>query len=130
MYADFSVAESFSDFSSKSITIKTNFIVDSTTVTPDTVKLFITKDGKNNPISDYTLSSESKTIKIELLDYPDENDEYYIYVNGVRDRLGREFKYPYRQTISFSPNIGQTSLQKSVTTLALPPIDFCSKDSP
>ena len=105
MYADFSVAESFSDFSSKSITIKTNFIVDSTTVTPDTVKLFITEDGKNNLISDYTLSSESKTIKIELLDYPDENDEYYIYVNGVRDRLGREFKYPYRQKISFSPNI-------------------------
>ena len=105
MYADFSVTESFSDFSSKSITIKTNFIVDDTTVTPETVKLFITENGKNNLISDYTLSSESKTIKIELLDYPDENDEYYIYVNGVRDRLGREFKYPYRQTISFSPNI-------------------------
>ena len=34
------------------------------------------------------------------------------------------------QAISFSPNTGQTSLQKSVTTLALPPIDFCSKDSP
>ena len=105
MYADFSVTESFSDFSSKSITIKTNFIVDDTTVTPETVKLFITENGKNNLISDYTLSSESKAIKIELLDYPDENDEYYIYVNGVRDRLGREFKYPYRQTISFSPNI-------------------------
>lgn len=105
MYVDFSVTETFTDFSYKRITVNTNFIVDSTTITPDTVKLFIVEDGKNNLLTDYSLDSDGKNIKIELLDYPDEEDKYYIFISGVRDRLGREFKEPYMKTVSFSPNI-------------------------
>lgn len=105
MYVDFSVTETFADFSNKTITICTNFIIDKTTVNFNTVKFFITIDGKNNLLTDYVLTCDGKNIKIELDEYPYENDEFYIYINGVRDRLGRELNEPYMKTVIFSPNI-------------------------
>ena len=105
MYVDFSVTETTANFSNKTVTINTNFIVDKTTVTTETVKFFITIDGENKLLTDYVLTCEGKSIKIELNDYPYENDEYYIYMNGVHDRLGRELHEPYMKTVKFSPNI-------------------------
>ena len=105
MYVDFSVTETTANFSNKTITINTNFIVDKTTVTAETVKFFITIDGENKLLTDYVLTCEGKSIKIELNDYPYEDDEYYIYMNGVHDRLGRELHEPYMKTVKFSPNI-------------------------
>ena len=105
MYVDFSVTETTANFSNKTVTINTNFIVDKTTVTAETVKFFITIDGENKLLTDYVLTCEGKSIKIELNDYPYENDEYYIYMNGVHDRLGRELHEPYMKTVKFSPNI-------------------------
>ena len=105
MYVDFSVTETTANFSNKTVTINTNFIVDKTTVTAETVKFFITIDGENKLLTDYVLTCEGKSIKIELNDYPYEDDEYYIYMNGVHDRLGRELHEPYMKTVKFSPNI-------------------------
>ena len=105
MYVDFSVTETTANFSNKTVTINTNFIVDKTTVTAETVKFFITIDGENKLLTDYVLTCEGKSIKIELNDYPYEDDEYYIYINGIRDRLGRELHEPYMKTVKFSPNI-------------------------
>ena len=105
MYVDFSVTETTANFSNKTVTINTNFIVDKTTVTAETVKFFITIDGENKLLTDYVLTCEGKSIKIELNNYPYEDDEYYIYMNGVHDRLGRELHEPYMKTVKFSPNI-------------------------
>ena len=105
-YVDFSVCETVANYSDKTITISTNFVVDRTTVTPETVKFFITIDEKNVPVTDYTLSCKGKDIILELNDYPYDNEEFYIYIKGVRDRLGRELHEPYMKTIVFSPNIG------------------------
>ena len=105
MYSDYSVSYIVPNYSSKSLTICTNFIVDKTTVTKDTVKFFITKDG-NNTMTDYTLSCEGKNIIIELNEFPYEEDEYYLAMFGVQDRLGRKLPEPYMRSLSFSPNIG------------------------
>ena len=105
MYSEYTIAYVVSNFSDKNITIYTNFTVDKTTVTKDTVKFFITIDGKNEPI-DYSLSCDGKNIIIELPDYPYEEDQYYLFVSGIRDRLGRELVEPYMKYISFTPNIG------------------------
>ena len=105
MYSDYSVSYIVPNYSSKSLTIYTNFTVDKTTVTKDTVKFFITKDGEHATI-DYSLSCKGKDIIIELDDFPYEEDEYYLFMHGVRDRLGRELLQPYMRYLSFRPNIG------------------------
>ena len=105
MYSDFSVSYIVPNYSSKSLTIYTNFTVDKTTVTKDTVKFCITKDGKNT-LTDYSLSCDGKNIIIELDEFPYEEDEYYLAMFGVRDRLGREQVEPYMRSLSFTPNIG------------------------
>lgn len=105
MYNKFSVAEASANFSTKTITVNTNFMVDATTVDTDTVKFFITIDGENKLIEDYKLSCDNKNILIELNEYPEETDEFYLFILGVRDRLGRELTEPYMKTINFSPNI-------------------------
>ena len=105
MYVDFSVTETVTNFSDKTITINTNFILDKTTVNFNTVKFFITINGENKLLTDYVLTCDNKSIKIELNEYPYEDDQYYIFIKGVRDRLGRELSEPYMKTVSFSPNI-------------------------
>ena len=88
MYLDFSVSEVIANFSEKAVTIATNFTLDKTTVNTDTVKFFRTIDGKNEFITDYALSCNGKNITIELSDYPYEDEEFYLFVRGVRDKLG------------------------------------------
>ena len=105
MYADFSVSYLVPNYSEKNLTIVTNFVVDATTVTKDTVKFFIVKDEKNEPI-EYSIKCNGKNIIVELEEYPYEGDEFYIFVFGVLDRLGRKLVQPYMRTLSFSPNIG------------------------
>ena len=90
MYVDFSVTETNANFSDKTITINTNFILDKTTVNFNTVKFFITIDGENKLLTDYVLTCDGKNMKIELNEYPYEDDQYYIYVKGARERIGRE----------------------------------------
>ena len=104
-YVDFSVCETVANFSDKTVTIMTNFILDRTTITPENVKFFITIDGQNKLLTNYTLSCSGKNIIIELNEYPYEGDQYYIFVKGIRDRLGRELYEPYMKTVVFSPNI-------------------------
>lgn len=105
MYVDFSVTYITANFSDKTITIHTNFIVDKTTVNFNTVKFFITINGENKLLTDYTLTCDGKDMIIELNEYPYEDDEYYIFIKGIRDRLGRELSEPYMKNVSFSPNI-------------------------
>lgn len=105
MYVDFSVTDTVANFSDKTITINTNFILDKTTVNFNTVKFFITINGENKLLTDYVLTCDGKSMKIELNEYPYEDDQYYIFIKGVRDRLGRELGEPYMKTVSFSPNI-------------------------
>lgn len=104
-YVDFSVCETVANFSDKTVTIMTNFILDRTTITPENVKFFITIDGQNKLLTNYTLSCSGKNIIIELNEYPYEGDQYYVFVKGIRDRLGRELYEPYMKTVVFSPNI-------------------------
>lgn len=104
-YVDFSVCETVANFSDKTVTIMTNFILDRTTITPENVKFFITIDGQNKLLTNYTLSCSGKNIMIELNEYPYEGDQYYVFVKGIRDRLGRELYEPYMKTVVFSPNI-------------------------
>lgn len=104
-YTDFAVCATDADFSTKTITINANFIVDKTTVNTDTVKFFIVKDGVNTPFDECSISCDGKDILIVLNEYPDEGEEYYLYMKGVRDRLGRELHEPYMKSIVFSPNI-------------------------
>lgn len=118
MYVDFSVTETNANFSDKTITINTNFILDKTTVNFNTVKFFITIDGENKLLTDYVLTCDGKNMKIELNEYPYEDDQYYIYVKGVRDRLGRELAEPYMKTISFSPNIATKLIIQSPEDMA------------
>ena len=105
MYIDFSVTHITANFSDKTITVHTNFIVDKTTVNFNTVKFFITINGENKLLTDYVLTCDGKDMIIELNEYPYEEDEYYIFIKGIRDRLGRELSEPYMKTVSFSPNI-------------------------
>lgn len=105
MYADYSVSYLVPNYSEKNLTIVTNFVVDATTVTKDTVKFFIVKDEKHEPI-DYSIKCEGKNIIIELDDYPYEGDEFYLFVFGILDRLGRKLVQPYMRNVLFSPNIG------------------------
>lgn len=105
MYADYSVSYLVPNYSEKNLTIVTNFVVDTTTVTKDTVKFFIVKDGNNEPI-DYSIKCEGKNIIVELDEYPYEGEEFYLFVFGILDRLGRKLVQPYMRTILFSPNIG------------------------
>lgn len=104
-YVDFSVCETVANFSDKTVTIMTNFVLDATTITPENVKFFITIDGQNKLLTNYTLSCSGKNIMIELNEYPYEGDQYYVFVKGIRDRLGRELYEPYMKTVVFSPNI-------------------------
>lgn len=104
-YVDFSVCETVANFSDKTVTIMTNFILDRTTITPENVKFFITIDGQNKLLTNYTLSCSGKNIMIELNEYPYEGDQYYVFVKGIHDRLGRELYEPYMKTVVFSPNI-------------------------
>ena len=104
-YVDFSVCETVANFSDKTVTIMTNFVLDRTTITPENVKFFITIDGQNKLLTNYTLSCSGKNIMIELNEYPYEGDQYYVFVKGIHDRLGRELYEPYMKTVVFSPNI-------------------------
>ena len=105
MYVDFSVTHITTNFSDKTITVHTNFVIDKTTVNFNTVKFFITINGENKLLTDYVLTCNGKDMVIELNEYPYEDDEYYIFIKGIRDRLGRELSEPYMKTVSFSPNI-------------------------
>ena len=105
MYVDFSVTHITANFSDKTITVRTNFVIDKTTVNFNTVKFFITINGENKLLTDYVLTCNGKDMVIELNEYPYEDDEYYIFIKGIRDRLGRELSEPYMKTVSFSPNI-------------------------
>ena len=105
MYADFGVSYLVPNYSEKNLTIVTNFVVDATTVTKDTVKFFIVKDENHEPI-EYSIKCEGKNIIVELDEYPYEGEEFYLFVFGVLDRLGRKLVQPYMRTLSFSPNIG------------------------
>lgn len=117
MRNQFSITETSSSFSTKTITISANFKIDETTVDRNTVKFFNLIGEKTIPNENCTISCNGKDIVIELDDYPEEQDKFHIFLvpgeEGVRDKLGRGLLTPYIKSLSFSPNIATKLVIKS-----------------
>ena len=64
MYIDFSVTHITANFSDKTITIHTNFIVDNTTVNFNSVMFFFSIHGEDNDISNIKKAIREGKIKI------------------------------------------------------------------
>ena len=89
MYNEFSIIDISSNYSTNSFTINTNFSVDRDTVNKDNIKVSIIVDGQQIAIDTYVLVAEGKN----------------IFVNDIKDKLGRTQHVPYDKLITFNPNI-------------------------
>ena len=84
MYIDFSVTHITANFSDKTITVHTNFIVDKTTVNFNTVKFFITINGENKLLTDYNGKLE------EIFKIVKENLNKHILIINASSEFARK----------------------------------------
>ena len=121
MYNEFSIIDISSNYSTNSFLINTNFSVDKDTVNKDNIKISIIKDEKQIAIDTFVLVPEGKNIIVKFDDYAYADQQFFIYINNLKDKLGRTQHIPYDKFIKFTPNI---PTQLNITT----PLDqFASK---
>ena len=104
-YSQFSILEIIPDASKKRITIKTNFKVDSNSVTLKTVGLYNYDKAK---LESYKLTVDNKNIYIDMANYPPNDSRYYLKVLGLKDALGRSLSASYDDYIKFVNDIKTT----------------------
>ena len=105
MYNQFSIIDISSNYSTNSFTINTNFSVDHDTVNKDNIKISIIKDEQQIAIDTYILIAEGKNIFVKFDNYEYADQQFFIYVNNIKDKLGRTQHVPYDKFITFNPNI-------------------------
>ena len=121
LYNQFSIIDISSNYSTNSFLINTNFSVDKDTVNKDNIKISIIKDEKQIAIDTFVLVPEGKNIIVKFDDYAYADQQFFIYINNLKDKLGRTQHIPYDKLIKFTPNI---PTQLNITT----PLDqFASK---
>jgi hypothetical protein len=121
LYNQFSIIDISSNYSTNSFLINTNFSVDPDTINKDNIKISIIKDEKQIAIDTFMLVPEGKNIIVKFDDYAYADQQFFIYINNLKDKLGRVQHVPYDKFIKFTPNI---PTQLNITT----PLDqFASK---
>lgn len=105
MYNEFSIIDISSNYSTNSFTINTNFSVDRDTVNKDNIKVSIIVDGQQIAIDTYVLVAEGKNIFVKFDTYDYADHQFFIYINNIKDKLGRTQHVPYDKLITFNPNI-------------------------
>lgn len=105
MYNQFSIIDIESNYSTNSFTIHTNFSVDHDTVHKDNIKISIIVNEKQIPIDTFILIPEGKKIYVKFDTYDYADQQFFIYINDIKDKLGRTQHVPYDKFITFNPNI-------------------------
>ena len=95
MHSVFNVTSIAGDYSNKTITIQTNYIVDESTVNKQNVKLV---DASSGTTVIYKLSTDKDKIMITLKEWPIPNNIYQVNVTFIKDKLGRDLVYPLTKT--------------------------------
>ena len=98
MHSVFNVTSIAGDYSNKTITIQTNYIVDESTVNKQNVKLV---DASSGTTIIYKLSTDKDKIIITLKEWPIPNNTYQVNVTFIKDKLGRDLVYPLTKNIEF-----------------------------
>lgn len=98
MHSVFNVTSIAGDYSNKTITIQTNYIVDESTVNKQNVKLV---DASSGTTVIYKLSTDKDKIIITLKEWPIPNNTYQVNVTFIKDKLGRDLVYPLTKNIEF-----------------------------
>ena len=98
MHSVFNVTSIAGDYSNKTITIQTNYIVDESTVNKQNVKLV---DASSGTTVIYKLSTDKDKIIITLKEWPIPNNTYQVNVTFIKDKLGRDLVYPLTKDIEF-----------------------------
>lgn len=105
MYNQFSIIDIESNYSTNSFIIHTNFSVDHDTVHKDNIKISIIVNEKQIPIDTFILIPEGKKIYVKFDTYDYADQQFFIYINDIKDKLGRTQHVPYDKFITFNPNI-------------------------
>lgn len=105
MYNQFSIIDIESNYSTNSFIIHTNFSVDHDTVHKDNIKISIIVNEKQIPIDTFVLIPEGKKIYVKFDTYDYADQQFFIYINDIKDKLGRTQHVPYDKFITFNPNI-------------------------
>lgn len=98
MHSVFNVTSIAGDYSNKTVTIQTNYIVDESTVNKQNVKLV---DASSGTTVIYKLSTDKDKIIITLKEWPIPNNTYQVNVTFIKDKLGRDLVYPLTKNIEF-----------------------------
>lgn len=99
MQSIFNVTSIIGNYSSKEITIITNFTVDPDTVNKKNVNVC---EASSGTIVIYKLSSADNKIIITLKEWPDLNSLYQINIKDLKDTLGRKLITNISKDIKFS----------------------------
>ena len=94
----FNITSIVGDYSNKTITIQTNYIVDETTVNKRNVKVV---DASSGTVAIYKLSTDKDKIIITLKEWPQTDSFCQVNVAFIKDRLGRELISPLTKNIEF-----------------------------
>lgn len=94
----FNITSIVGDYSNKTITIQTNYIVDETTVNKRNVKVI---DASSGTVAIYKLSTDKDKIIITLKEWPQTDSFCQVNVAFIKDRLGRELISPLTKNIEF-----------------------------
>ena len=105
MYNQFSIIDIESNYSTNSFIIHTNFSVDHDSVHKDNIKISIIVNEKQIPIDTFILIPEGKKIYVKFDTYDYADQQFFIYINDIKDKLGRTQHVPYDKFITFNPNI-------------------------
>lgn len=102
MYKEFCITGFKESLADKTITVETNFKLDSKSITVSNVNLKLNATGKT---VDYSLKTDKKNIVIQFNDWPSPNVEYYLSITNITDALDRPLKEPFGQVIIFESDI-------------------------
>lgn len=94
----FNVTSITGDYSNKTIIIKTNYLVDESTVNKKNVKLINASSGT---AVIYKLSTDKDKIIITLKEWPLPKTLYQVNVTYIKDKLGRDLVHPLTKDIEF-----------------------------
>lgn len=102
-------------FSLKKIIIQTNFTIDSATVNLENIKLYNIIGEKMDIVIPKQMYVEDSNIIIILDRYPRKDDQYYLIVKNLQDKLTRDLYTTYDRYITFDyETITKASIQMPI----------------
>lgn len=99
--SSFCVSGVKTEFSEKKITIETNFKINSSTVNLENIKLYNVVEEKMNIIVPSKMYVEDSNIILILDKYPKKDDNYYLIVKNLKDKLNRDLYNIYDRYVTF-----------------------------